>query len=178
MTHSCNKVLIDLIDKNNQEINISKGKKMKTSETLAEEFEPGKRYYFAAYATTIDTTTYGSIESFRTAGPPDVIILYPEYRETTSMRRIIVDIESDDEDGLELTMYWGTDRNNLTEQTYIYYESDWGNFSGSTRMYAIGYSVANGTAANQVLVRSRSYRQLRNIPERYGCFLYLRFFHR
>ncbi len=97
-------------------------------ETLAEEFEPGKRYYFAAYATTIDTTTYGSIESFRTAGPPDVIILYPEYRETTSMRRIIVDIESDDEDGLELTMYWGTDRNNLTEQTYIYYESDWGNY--------------------------------------------------
>ena len=39
MTHNCNKVLIDLIDKNNQEIIISKGKKMKTSETLAEELD-------------------------------------------------------------------------------------------------------------------------------------------
>ena len=39
MTHSCNKVLIDLIDKNNQEINISKGKIMKTNETLAEELD-------------------------------------------------------------------------------------------------------------------------------------------
>ncbi|MBQ2574773.1 MAG: carboxypeptidase regulatory-like domain-containing protein, partial [Bacteroidales bacterium] len=97
-------------------------------ETLTEDFEPGKRYYFTAFASTADTTTYGTIESFRTVGPPDVIILYPEYRETTSMRRIIVDIKSDDEDGLELTMYWGTDRNNLTEQTYIYYESDWGNY--------------------------------------------------
>jgi uncharacterized protein (TIGR02145 family) len=97
-------------------------------ETLAEEFEPGKRYYFAAYATTIDTTTYGSIESFRTAGPPDVIILYPEYRDTTAME-ISVDVESDDEDELELTMYWGTDRNNLTEQEYIGYDSDYHYYS-------------------------------------------------
>ncbi|MBQ3832555.1 MAG: fibrobacter succinogenes major paralogous domain-containing protein, partial [Bacteroidales bacterium] len=97
-------------------------------ETATEDFEPGKFYYTTAFATTADTTMYGEVKRFRTTGPPDAVILCPEYRDTTSMRRIIVDIESDDEDGLELTMYWGTDRNNLTEQTYIYYESDWGNY--------------------------------------------------
>jgi hypothetical protein len=44
MTRSCNKVLVDLIDKNNQEINMSKGKIMKTSDFLAEELDK-ERYY-------------------------------------------------------------------------------------------------------------------------------------
>jgi hypothetical protein len=39
MTHNSNKVLIELIDKNNQEINISKGKELKMSETLEEELD-------------------------------------------------------------------------------------------------------------------------------------------
>ena len=35
---------------------------------------------------------------------------------------------------------------NSGKRVYVYDESDWGNFSGSTRMYPIGYSAANGTA--------------------------------
>ncbi|MBR3415221.1 MAG: InlB B-repeat-containing protein, partial [Clostridia bacterium] len=34
---------------------------------------------------------------------------------------------------------------NSGKRVYLYDESDWLNFSGSTRMYAIGYTVANGT---------------------------------
>ena len=33
------------------------------------------------------------------------------------------------------------------KKVYVYDNDDWGNFSGTTRMYAIGYSVANGTTA-------------------------------
>ena len=39
MTHNSNKVLIELIDKNNQEINISKGKELKMSEALEDELD-------------------------------------------------------------------------------------------------------------------------------------------
>ena len=33
------------------------------------------------------------------------------------------------------------------KKVYVYDNDDWGNFSGTTRMYPIGYSVANGTTA-------------------------------
>ncbi len=36
---------------------------------------------------------------------------------------------------------------NSGKKAYFYDNDDWGNFSGSTRMYPIGYSVANGTTA-------------------------------
>ena len=98
--------------------------------TETEGFEPGKRYYFTAFATTADTTLYGIVNYFRTAGPPDVMIEYPEYRDTTSMS-IRVDVKYDDENRPQLTMYWGTDRNNLTEQSFIGYDNDWNYYSAS-----------------------------------------------
>ena len=33
------------------------------------------------------------------------------------------------------------------KKVYLYDEADWGNFTGSARLYAVGYSVANGTTA-------------------------------
>ena len=93
--------------------------------TETESFVPGKRYYFTAFATTADTTLYGEVNYFRTVGPPDALILYTQYRDTTSMG-IYVHVLSDDENGLEVNMFCGTDRNNLTEQAEIEYNSNLG----------------------------------------------------
>lgn len=92
-------------------------------ETATEDFEPGKFYYTTAFATTADTTMYGEVKRFRTTGPPDVIIKYPTYRDTTSME-ISVDVESNDENEPEMYLYCGTDRNNLTMQSSIGHDSD------------------------------------------------------
>ena len=87
-------------------------------------FEPGRSYYYVAFASTADTTTYGEVNRFRTAGPPEVIIRRPIYRGTDYMQ-IIVDVESDDENEPEMYLYAGTDRDNLTMQEMIFQESDY-----------------------------------------------------
>ena len=87
-------------------------------------FEPGRSYYYVAFASTADTTTYGEVNRFRTAGPPEVTIRRPIYRGTDYMQ-IIVDVESDDENELEMYLYAGTDRDNLTMQEMIFQESDY-----------------------------------------------------
>ena len=50
--------------------------------------------------------------------------------------------------GVEINADSGSNLNILSEKkVYVYDSSDWGNFSGTQKMYVIGYSVANGEAA-------------------------------
>ncbi|MBR5983080.1 MAG: carboxypeptidase regulatory-like domain-containing protein [Bacteroidales bacterium] len=87
-------------------------------------FEPGRSYYYMAFSSTADTTLYGEVKRFRTAGPPEVTIRRPLYRGTDYME-ILVDVEYDDEVEPEMYLYGGTDRDNLTMETVINRESDY-----------------------------------------------------
>ena len=50
--------------------------------------------------------------------------------------------------GVEITVgREATFQINSGKRVFVYDNDDWGNYSGSTRMYPIGYSVANGTTA-------------------------------
>ena len=91
------------------------------------------RYYYAAYATTADTTTLGSIMSFKKLSAPEVVAKYPMWR-TDNSATIELDItlndgELDDFYQMERNVYYGTDRNNLTLSEYIDYDDDYHEFS-------------------------------------------------
>ncbi|MBR5983285.1 MAG: fibronectin type III domain-containing protein [Bacteroidales bacterium] len=75
--------------------------------------EEGTRYYYAAFATTGDTTMLGEIKTFRTEGAPDVTLYYPTWRDTISVGlKAKVDMLGDLETH---KFYIGLDRNSLSE---------------------------------------------------------------
>jgi len=89
------------------------------------------KYYYAAYATTADATTLGEIKSFKKSTAPEVIAKYPMWR-TNSEATIEFDItlnEEEDFNELENAFYYGTERNNLSLSSYIYYDEDNDNYS-------------------------------------------------
>ena len=93
--------------------------------------EEGVTYYVAAFATTADTTTYGETKDFRIPGPPSVVAYYPMWR-TDNSATILFDItlnEEEDFNELENAFYYGTERNNLSLSSYIYYDEDNDNYS-------------------------------------------------
>ena len=75
--------------------------------------EEGTRYYYAAFATTGDTTMLGEIKTFRTEGAPDVTMYYPTWRDTISVGlKAKVDMLGDLETH---KFYIGLDINSLSE---------------------------------------------------------------
>ncbi|MBR5983081.1 MAG: fibronectin type III domain-containing protein [Bacteroidales bacterium] len=95
-----------------------------------EDLEEGRTYYVAAFASTADTTTYGEIMEFRIPGPPEITIGCPLNRTTTSMEVKVLDAVSDEEEEEpDVIMYYGTDRNNLTEYVWVTYDDDYHYYS-------------------------------------------------
>ena len=91
--------------------------------------ESGKRYYFKAFAANDDGVSYGSVRSFRTLGPPNVTVYYPEWRDTTS-----VSLKASVEAGGVISsnkFYIGTDRSSLSEV------SEQVNFSSSDSTFTV-----------------------------------------
>ena len=75
--------------------------------------EEGTRYYYAAFATTGDTTMLGEIKTFRTEGAPDITMYYPTWRDTISVGlKAKVDMLGDLETH---KFYIGLDINSLSE---------------------------------------------------------------
>ncbi|MBO7481676.1 MAG: carboxypeptidase-like regulatory domain-containing protein [Bacteroidales bacterium] len=92
--------------------------------------EKGITYYVAAFASTADSTTYGEIKEFRIPGPPEITIGCPLNRTTTAMEVKVLNVVSDEEeDEPDVIMYYGTDRNNLTENVWISYDDDYHYYS-------------------------------------------------
>ena len=95
-----------------------------------EGLEEGRTYYVAAFASTADTTTYGEIMEFRTPGPPQITIGCPLNRTTTAMEVKVLNVVSDEEEEEpDVIMYYGTDRNNLTEYVWVTYDDDYHYYS-------------------------------------------------
>ena len=119
------------------------------------------RYYYAAYATTADTTTLGSIMSFKKLSAPEVVAKYPMWR-TNSEATIEFDItlnEGEEFYGVESTFYYGTESNNLNltgiinyDDDYGYYSTDLSNLTADTKYYYVA-EVANdlGTTRSDTL---------------------------
>ena len=119
------------------------------------------RYYYAAYATTADTTTLGSIMSFKKLSAPEVIAKYPMWR-TNSEATIEFDItlnEGEEFYGVESAFYYGTESNNLNltgiinyDDDYGYYSTDLSNLTADTKYYYMA-EVSNdlGTTRSDTL---------------------------
>ncbi|MBQ2573900.1 MAG: hypothetical protein II575_06735, partial [Bacteroidales bacterium] len=91
----------------------------------------GTMIYYRAYATTADGTEYGDIMTHKALGAPVVIAKYPMWR-TDNSATILFDItlnEEEDFNELENAFYYGTERNNLSLSSYIYYDEDNDNYS-------------------------------------------------
>ena len=91
----------------------------------------GTTVYYRAYATTVDGTEYGDILSHKALGAPEVVAKYPMWR-TDNSATILFDItlnEEEDFNELENAFYYGTERNNLSLSSYIYYDEDNDNYS-------------------------------------------------
>ncbi len=91
----------------------------------------GTMVYYRAYATTADGTEYGDILSYKALGAPVVVAHYPMWRTDTDAT-IELDItlnEEEDFNELENAFYYGTERNNLSLSSYIYYDEDNDNYS-------------------------------------------------
>jgi len=91
----------------------------------------GTMVYYRAYATTADGTEYGDILNYKSLGAPVVVAKYPLWR-TDNSATILFDItlnEEEDFNELENAFYYGTERNNLSLSSYIYYDEDNDNYS-------------------------------------------------
>ncbi|MBQ2351534.1 MAG: hypothetical protein II394_04910, partial [Bacteroidales bacterium] len=91
----------------------------------------GTMIYYRAYATTADGTEYGDIMTHKALGAPVVVAKYPMWR-TDNSATILFDItlnEEEDFNELENAFYYGTERNNLSLSSYIYYDEDNDNYS-------------------------------------------------
>ena len=96
-----------------------------------EDIPNGTMVYYRAYATTADGTEYGDILSYKALGAPEVVAKYPMWR-TDNSATILFDItlnEEEDFNELENAFHYGTERNNLSLSSYIYYDEDNDNYS-------------------------------------------------
>ncbi|MBR5984635.1 MAG: carboxypeptidase-like regulatory domain-containing protein, partial [Bacteroidales bacterium] len=113
-----------------QSHNLSFGETIGFSYPL-ENIPEGTMVYYRAYATTVDGTEYGEIMSVKALGAPVVVAKYPMWR-TDNSASIVFDItlnEEEDFNELENAFYYGTERNNLSLSSYIYYDEDNDNYS-------------------------------------------------